>query len=70
MWCNDPPIQPKNKTTKRAVGVKVGGDGEGVWTKSEEGGMRRDRKYREFFIKKGGARNPVPTMICPITEWI
>ena len=36
MWC-DHPFSQKNKTTERAVGVAVGDDREGGWTKFEKG---------------------------------
>ena len=29
--CRDHPFSLRNKTTKRTVGVEVGGDGEGGW---------------------------------------
>ena len=38
MWCNHP-FSQRNKRTKRAVGVEVGGDGKGVaGSKLEKGG--------------------------------
>ena len=36
MWC-DHPFSPRNKTTKRAVKVEVGGEGR-EWTKFEKRG--------------------------------
>ena len=47
MW-RDLPFSQRNKATKRALGLEVGGDaGEGVtaegWTKFEKRGVRQDK---------------------------
>ena len=36
MWCNHP-LSQRNKTTKKAVGMEVGGDGEWGGKKFENG---------------------------------
>ena len=47
MW-HDHPFSQRNEATKRAMRVKVGGDGEGkVGQNLKKGG----RKYRGVFIK-------------------
>ena len=46
MW-PDHPFSQRNKITKRAVGLKVSGEGKGGLNKIEKGGGRRGgRQYR------------------------
>ena len=61
MWCNHT-FRQRNKTTKSAVRLEVGGDGKGVdWTKLENGG----RQYVGVLHKIKGTSiitNPLTTM--------